>query len=144
MTEPDAGRVLWKVERDHRVYGYERAALVVNLASELLLVAEGVNDETAATLTGDDARGLRDALTEHLGSASTYIRRRRDEPARAAYVEEPVVESLAAARVGIEHVEHHGRPLRFVGSTHTADLTEHRFACADSSCPVRLAWSVTE
>jgi hypothetical protein len=73
------------------------------------------------------------------------VARRPDEAAREAYVEEgSPIDSLAAARIGIEHVEHHGRPLRFVGSTLVRDVTEHRFACTDPGCPLVLAWSVTE
>lgn len=85
-----------------------------------------------------------DGLDWSADRPATYVLRRRDEPARAAYVDEgSLVESLAAARIGIEHVEHHGRPLRFVGSSVVGDLVEHRFACQDRTCPVRLAWSVT-
>jgi hypothetical protein len=73
----------------------------------------------------------------------TYTLRRYDEEARRAYVAEPLVETLAAARVGIEHVEHHGRPLRFAGSRFVGDTIEHRFACTDPNCPVVLRWSVT-
>jgi hypothetical protein len=74
----------------------------------------------------------------------TYVLRRVDEDARQAYIEEGSnLESLAAARVGIEHVEHHGRPLRHAGSSYVGDLIVHRFTCADPTCRVRLDWSVT-
>lgn len=74
----------------------------------------------------------------------TEFGRRIDEAARDAYVEEgSLPESLAAARVGTEHVQHHGRPLRYTGSNYPGDTIVHRFACADGTCPFRLAWSVT-
>lgn len=72
------------------------------------------------------------------------VRRRPDEEARRFYVEEGnLPESLAAARIAVEHVEHHGQPLRFVGSSYPGAVVVHRFACADRTCPFRLAWSTT-
>jgi len=70
--------------------------------------------------------------------------RRPDRDARAVFVEgdrDPA--GLAACRVGIEHLDHHGRPLRFAGSTYDGDTITHRFRCHDDACPVVLAWSVT-
>jgi hypothetical protein len=64
MPDP-TGRVLWEVEHTHPSYGYESASLVVNLADELLIVVAEC-EEAASTLTRDDARGLRDALTAYL------------------------------------------------------------------------------
>jgi hypothetical protein len=72
------------------------------------------------------------------------VTRRPDLAAREAYAADPVPESLAAARIAIEHVEHHGQPLRFVGSSLVGDEVEHRFACTDRRCRFVLAWSVTE
>lgn len=76
-------------------------------------------------------------------TGSTCVLRRHDEEARRAWVEDPVPESLQAARLGIEHVEHHGRGLRFAGSTYGVQ-TIHRFACWEPDCPFVLYWSVTE
>lgn len=73
----------------------------------------------------------------------TEVPRHVDEEARQFYAAEPVPESLAAARVGIEHVQHHGQPLQFTGSSFVGDLIVHRFACTDPTCRVRLDWSVT-
>lgn len=69
--------------------------------------------------------------------------RRPDRDARAVFVDDPDPAGLAAARVGIEHVLHHGQPLRFVGSSYAGDTITHRFRCRDDACPVVLAWSVT-
>jgi hypothetical protein len=71
--------------------------------------------------------------------------RRADRDARQVFVEtdsDPA--GLAAARVGIEHITHHGEPLRFAGSTYDGDRIEHRFRCRDAACPLVLAWSVTD
>ncbi len=67
--------------------------------------------------------------------------RRPDREARAAFVDDPDPIGLAAARVGIEHVEHHGRPLRFAGSSLAGDLYEHRFRCREQGCPFVLTWT---
>lgn len=75
---------------------------------------------------------------------TTYVLRRHDEEARQAYVQEGALpESLSAARIGIEHVEHHGRGLRFTGSSYEGDRVEHRFRCQDRTCSFVLAWGVT-
>lgn len=75
----------------------------------------------------------------------TEIPRHADEEARRFYAAEPFVESLAAARVGIEHIQHHGQPLRYIGSSYPGDAVEHRFRCPGDggTCPVVLAWRVT-
>lgn len=70
--------------------------------------------------------------------------RRIDREARSVFVEvERDPASLAACRVGIEHLDHHGRPLRFAGSSYAGDTITHRFRCSDPACPFVLAWSVT-
>ncbi len=109
---------------------------------DLIVDDDGLS--ASARLDGAGARAVRDALTEFLGIGSTYILRRHDEEARRAYVDEgSPPDSLAAARIGIEHVEHHGRPLRWTGSSYPGGTTSHRFRCRASTCAFRLDWSVT-
>jgi hypothetical protein len=50
------------------------------------------------------------------------------DDARAAYAEEPAIDSLAAAYLAVEHMTCHGAPLVHIGSTY-AEETEHRFQC---------------
>lgn len=76
--------------------------------------------------------------------AEHSVDRRPDPEARAVYAEDPNPATLAAARVGLEHVEHHERPLRFLGSSYVGGHVEHRFACHVRVCPFRLAWVVDE
>jgi hypothetical protein len=61
------GRVLWKMDRRHPVYGEEGAELCVNEENELLVVAYDTEEQSSSTLTREDATGLRDALTAWLG-----------------------------------------------------------------------------
>lgn len=70
--------------------------------------------------------------------------RRPDRQAREVFVEvERDPAGLAAARIGIEHIDHHGQPLQFIGSSYQGDTVSHLFACCGEDCPLILTWSVT-
>ncbi len=69
----------------------------------------------------------------------------QDYPQQSTYISETVNEpaGLATARTGVAHIEHHGRPLRFAGSSYMRDTIEHRFKCQDRACHFLLVWTVT-
>lgn len=73
----------------------------------------------------------------------TEVERHVDDEARRFYAADPAPDGLASARLAVEHVTHHGQPLRHSGSSY-AETTTHRFRCRDDRCPFAVAWSVTE
>jgi hypothetical protein len=63
-----------------------------------------------------------------------------DTAAREGFRADPDIQGLASARLAVEHMTHHGRPLQFAGSSYHGDVAEHRFRCHD--CPLQVTISV--